>query len=195
MDLPVRQPEHGGTILWDEYADLLLKIHAQNVVVLTMSCLSGGLVEYLNSQPVLDRWKDLRQKEGRNLIILTSQNDELSSDPIVKDEEVVNPFTYAVAMALEGDADGFTLAAGKPAPRRRKDNKLTVGEMIDFILYTTENTTSETIGRKNTAKPRLTGSFNRGDVLFERVEAPISDTPNGNIAQQDAPADADKPRR
>jgi hypothetical protein len=32
-------------------------------------------------------------------------------------------------------------------------------------------------------------------VLFERVEVPISDTSNGNTAQQDAPADADEPRR
>ena len=184
MDLPVRQPKHSGTLLWDEYANLLFKIPAKNVVVLTMSCFSGGLVEYLNSQPVLEQWKERRQKEGRNLIVLTSQNERLTSSPIVKEKEVVNPFTYAVAMALEGEADGFTLVAGKPAPGRRKDGKLTVGEMIDFILYTTENTISESTQHRNTAKPQLTGSFDRGDVLFELVEAPISDTPKRNTAQQ-----------
>lgn len=184
MDLPVRQPEHGGALLWDEYADLLLKIPAKNVVVLTMSCFSGGLVEYLNSEPVLDRWKDRRQKEGRNLIVLTSQNERLTSDPIVKDKEVVNPFTYAVARTLEGEADGFSLAAGKPVPCQPKDSKLSVGEMIDFILYTTENTVSETASRRNTARPKLTGSFNRGDVLFEQVEVPSSDPRNSNTAQQ-----------
>ena len=195
MDLPVRQPEHGGALLWDEYANLLLKIPAKNVVVLTMSCFSGGLVEYLNSPPVLDRWEDRRQKEGRNLIVLTSQNERLTSGPIVKDKEVVNPFTYAVARALEGEADGFALAAGKPVPGQRKDSRLSVGEVIDFILYTTENTDSETTQRRNTARPQLTGSFDRCDVLFAQIQGPGPDTRNNNTAQQDAPADADKPRR
>jgi len=177
MDLPVLKPEHGGTLLWDEYAELFLQIPARNVVVLTMSCFSGGLVEYLNSQSVAERWKDRRQKEGRNLIILTSQNKELPSAPIVKDNEIINPFTYAVVMAFGGEADGFALAAGKPAPDRRKDGRLTVGEMIDFILYTTEHTISESIQRRNTAKPQLTGSFDRSDVLFEQVGALSPKTP------------------
>jgi len=177
MDLPVLKPEHGGTLLWDEYAELFLQIPARNVVVLTMSCFSGGLVEYLNSQSVAERWKDRRQKEGRNLIILTSQNKELPSAPIVKDNEIINPFTYAVVMAFGGEADGFALAAGKPAPDRRKDGRLTVGEMIDFILYTTEHTISESIQRRNTAKPQLTGSFDRSDVLFEQVGVLSPKTP------------------
>jgi hypothetical protein len=193
MDLPVRKPEHGGALLWDEYADWLLKIPAKNVVVLTMSCFSGGLVKHLNSPPVLDRWRDRRQKEGRNLIVLTSQNERLTSNPIVKDKETVNPFTYAVARALEGEADGFALAAGKPVPGQPKDGKLSVGEMIDFILYTTENTDSETPQRRNTAKPQLTGSFDRGDVLFAQIEGPGSDSRTNSV--QNGPADADKPRR
>jgi hypothetical protein len=194
MDLPVRLPEHGGTLLWDEYANLLLEIPAKNVVVLTMSCFSGGLVDHLNSQPVLDRWKERQQKDGRNLIVLTSQNGSLTSDPIVKDGELVNPFTYAVALALGGEADGFTLAADKPVSGRPKDSKISVGEMIDFILYTTENTVSETARRTNTARPKVTGSFNRDDVLFELIQGPGADTRN-NRAQQGDPADADKPRR
>jgi hypothetical protein len=194
-DLPVRQPEHGGALLWDEYTDLLLSIPAKNVVVLTMSCFSGGFVEYLNSPPVRNRWKDRWQKEGRNLIVMTSQNGQLSSDPILKDKELVNPFTYAVAMALEGDADGFALDGGRPVPGQPKDGKISVGEMIDFILYTTENTVSETARRRNFAKPQLAGSFHRSDVLFERVRDSSSTTRNSSTAQHDAPADADKPRR
>ncbi len=198
MDLPVRQPAHGGALLWDEYADLLLSIPAKNVVVLTMSCFSGGFVEYLDSPPVRNRWKDRCQEEGRNLIVMTSQNGQLSSDPIVKDKELVNPFTYAVAMALEGDADGFALEAGRPVPGQPEDGKISVGEMIDFILYTTENTVSETARRRNFARPQLAGSFNRSDVLFERVRDSSSNardgSTNGSTAQHDAPADVDKPR-
>jgi len=167
LDLPVRKPEHAGTMLWDEYADLLLKIPAKNVVVLTMSCFSGGLIEHLDSRSVRDRWVDRRPKEGRNFIVLTSQNKSLLSGPIVKNGELINPFTYAVAQALGGEADGLALAAGKPAPGKPRDGKLSVGEVIDFILHTTENTDSERAKFRNTAKPQLTGSFNRGDVLFE----------------------------
>jgi len=195
MDLPVRQPEHRGALLWDEYTDLLLSIPAKNVVVLTMSCFSGGLVETLNSPPVRNRWKDRWQKEGRNLIVMTSQNGQLSSDPIVKDKELVNPFTYAVAMALEGDADGFALDGGRPVPGQPKDGKISVGEMIDFILYTTENTASETAPRRNFARPQLAGSFDRSEVLFQQVRDPNPKTRNSSTAPHDAPADADKPRR
>jgi hypothetical protein len=170
MDLPVRQTEHGGTLLWDEYADLLLKIPAKNVVVLTMSCFSGGFVDYLNSPAIAKRWQDRRSKESRNLILLTSQNESLTSGPILKDREVVNPFTYAVSLALKGEADGFALVDGKPAPRQTKDGKLSAGELIDFILYTTENTKSEAPRLSNTAKPKVTGSFDRSDVLFPQIQ-------------------------
>lgn len=166
VDLPIKQLPHGGAMLWDEYTDLLLRIPAKNVVVLTMSCFSGGFVEYLNSKQVQERWKDRRVKEARNFIVLTSQNDSLTSDPILKGTEIVNPFTYAVTKAFDGEADGFALADGKPTVGLNKDGKVSVGEMMDFILYTTKNTTSDRIRLKNTANPKSTGSFDRDDVIF-----------------------------
>ena len=167
VDLPIKRLPHGGAMLWDEYTDLLLRIPAKNVVVLTMSCFSGGFVEFLNSKEVQDRWKDRRVKEGRNFIVLTSQNDSLTSDPIFKGAEVVNPFTYAVGKAFNSEADGFVLADGKSINQLPKDGQLSVGELIDFILYTTKNTISDRIRLKNTANPQLTGSFNRDDILFD----------------------------
>lgn len=193
IDLPVRQPERGGTLLWDEYADLVLKIPARDVVVLTMSCFSGGLVEYFDSPKVRQHWED-RKKEGRNLIVLTSQNEDLISPPIVKGGEVINPFTLAVVKSLAGEADGFELTDGNRAKLDCKDGGLTVGELIDCILYTTEYTTSETSHRKNIAKPRLTGSFNRRDVLFRSAEVPGHASSEGNTIQQGAAADMDKRR-
>ena len=169
IDLPIKRLPHGGTMLWDEYADLLLRIPAKNVIVLTMSCFSGGFVEYLNSKEVQDRWKDRRVKEGRNFIVLTSQNDSLTSDPVMKGKEIVNPFTYAVAKAFDGDADGFVLEDGKPTVALRKDSRLSVGELIDFVLYTTKYTSSDGIRLKNTANPKTTGSLDRDDSLFEIV--------------------------
>jgi hypothetical protein len=189
LDLPVRQTEHGGTILWDEFADLVLRIPARNVIVLTMSCFAGGFVDHLNSPPVVGRWRDRRTKEGRNLIVLVSQNAQLSSDPILKDNELVNPFTYAVAKALEGRADGFALAGGRPDPEARKDGKVTAGELVDFILHTTASTVSESPRHPNTAKPQSTGTFDRNEVLF----APSPDASRPSPAPQPSPADAAKP--
>ncbi len=183
MDLPVRQPKHRGTLLWDEYVDLLLKIPAKNVVVLTMSCFSGGLVEYLNSPQVKEQWKDRRGEEGRSLIVLTSQNKDLLSVPIVKNGQLINPFTYAVAKALSGEADGFRLPGGDPKQPGKKDGKLTVGEMIDFMLHTTENVVSEVPRRRNNAKPQLTGSFDRGDVLSFGLKA-LADDPDTKKTDQ-----------
>jgi hypothetical protein len=103
----------------------------------------------------------------RYFIVLTSQNGSLTSDPILKDAEIVNPFTLAVAKALDGGADGFVLEDGEPTDELHKDGKLSVGELIDFILCTTKNTTTDRIRLKNTADPQSTGSFNRDDLLFE----------------------------
>ena len=166
MDLPVRRTGHHGALLWNEYAKLLLDIPAKNVIVLTMSCFSGGFIEYLNSPEVRNRWNNRRQKQGRNFIVLTSQNKDRQSPPIVKDGEVINPFTLAVAKAFGGEADGFRLTGGKPVEPRSGDGRLTAGELIDYILYTTENTVSEAARRRNIAKPQLTGSFDRGDVMI-----------------------------
>jgi hypothetical protein len=171
LDLPVKRTAHRGRLLWNEYTDLLLKIPAKNVVVLTMSCFSGGLVEYLNSPRIKPRWENRREQEGRNLIVLTSQNRDLISPPIVKQGEVINPFTYAVTKAFAGKADGFRLINGKPSGSQHTDGRLTAGELIDYILWTTANTASDNARRRNTAKPQLTGSFRRGDVLFCRAPA------------------------
>ncbi len=165
LDVAASGDEHRGTVLWDEYVELLLEIPAKNVVVLTMSCFSGGLVEHLKSPEVRARWESRREKDGRNLIVLTSQSCTLTSGPIVKEGEVINPFTYAVSRMLAGEADDFNLVNGKPGQPLSKDGKLTVGEMIDYVLYTTQNVASEHTRLENTARPQLTGSFDRGDVL------------------------------
>ena len=191
IDLPVRQPEHRGVLLWDKYVELLLKIPAKNVVVLTMSCFSGGLIEYLDSPEVKALWRDRRQVQGRNLVILTGQSKDLTTGPIMKDGELVNPFLYAVAMAFAGEADGFCMVNGKPAAPGSRDSQLTVGEMIDYILYTTKNTTSDDPERKNDTNPQLTGSFDREDVLIYSTKEHGVDTQDRNTVQQE---DSNRPR-
>lgn len=150
---------------WDEYADRILAIPAKNVVVLTMACYSGLLSESLNAPHLRSLWEN-RRREGRSFIVLTSQNSELQSPPIVKNRELINPFTYAVAEALDGQADGFFLKDGIPGAPQHKDGRLTAGELIDFILYKTESTASEYPPRKNIAKPTVTGSYDRNAVIL-----------------------------
>ncbi len=162
LDPPVRGGPHGGAVLWDEYAELILAIPAKNVLVLTMSCFSGGLVDYLNTPAIKARWEDRREKEGRNLIVLTSQNASLTSNPIAKAGQVINPFTFAVIGMFAGRADGVALS---PSESTGPDGKLTAGEIIDYVLDTTRTVTSDQPRLENTALPQLTGSFDRGDVM------------------------------
>jgi len=163
LDLPVRRPPHSGVFLWDEYADLILKIPAKNVVVLTMSCFSGALTKHLNSPEMAKKWKD-REAKGRNFVVMTSQNDVLKSEPIRIGNQMLNPFTYAVERALGGLADGFVKPGGKPADAS-KDGKLQLGEVIDYVLYATEHTQSDSILPLNTSKPQVTGSYKRDAIL------------------------------
>jgi hypothetical protein len=129
-----------------------------------MSCFSGGFVHYLDSPRVKAQWEH-RQQEGRNLVVLTSQDKDTVSPPIVVDRELVNPFTFAVAKAFQGTADGFDAADAQLGQNKKKDGTLTVGELIDYVLYSTEHTPSESSKRPNTARPRITGAFNREAVL------------------------------
>ena len=163
LDLPVRRPPHAGVFLWDEYADLILRIPAKNVVVLTMSCFSGALIKHLNTPGMAKKWKD-REQTGRNFVVMTSQNDVLKSEPIRIGNQMLNPFTYAVERALGGFADGFVASQGKPSDSS-KDGKLQLGEVIDYVLHATEQTPSDSILPVNTSKPQVTGSYKRDAVI------------------------------
>ena len=144
-----------GVLPWNEYADLILSIPAKNVVVLTMSCFSGELINSLNEPARKAQWENRRRKENRNLVILTSQNDSLRCGPIVKQSEIINPFALAFYEMLGGAAD----------EHGDSDGKLSVGEMIDYILHATANIDSDFAQFKNNSKPQKAGSFDRNDIL------------------------------
>lgn len=163
LDLPLRKPDTRGTTYWQDYLALLLELPARNVVVLTMSCFSGGLVGALKSPEVAGRLARWRER-GRSLVVLTSQSATLPSGPVKKDGVVINPFTYAVARALRGEGDGFRLERDH-AQRDGPDGRLTVGELIDYVLYTTRTTQSDDPRFKNTADPQVGGAFDRDAVL------------------------------
>jgi poly(3-hydroxybutyrate) depolymerase len=189
LDPPFLRFGHRGVLTWDEYVEHILRIPAKNVVVLTMSCFSGGLVHYLESPTVRAQWEH-RQQEGRNLVVLTSQDNDTVSPPIVVDRELVNPFTRAVATAFEGGADGFDAAGAEPGKKGTADGIMTIGELIDCALYNTEHTPSESSKRPNTARPQITGAFNREAVLGR-----FADTSGGEESTEPTPADLLSPGR
>jgi hypothetical protein len=160
--------ERGTVFSWTEFADLVLKIPAKKVIVLTMACYSGGLVKYFDTPEVKKLWQNRLTKEHREFIAISSQNSELMSMPIVKNGRLINPFTLALSDALSGKADGFKIVNKTPiTDKSTKDSKISAGELIDFILYFTENTASEAAGRrKNNADPKITGCYDRSSIIL-----------------------------
>ena len=170
LSLPVNDPITRGVFPWEEYAKLVLKIPARNVIVLTMACFSGELIDTLNEQRMKDMGKD-RKSQGRNFVVLTSQNSTKLSSPIGIGDQIINPFTYALITALKKDSYTSTSnqhieSNDRKNKQSHSDAKITIGEFIDHILITTKETPSNIRQYKNTAEPQVEGSYNRSDVLI-----------------------------
>lgn len=156
------QPENPLVLSWPDYAEQLLNLPAKTVVVLTMACHSGALVDYLNTDEKTKSLWQTRKESGRNFLVITSQDAESLSNPRQIDGEVINPFTYAVRKALEGKADGYRKGGTYGQP----DGKITLGELADFIPDETREHT-RTGDESNDPKPRITGSFDPETVIAE----------------------------
>jgi len=156
------QPGNPLVLSWPDYAEQLLNLPAKTVVVLTMACHSGALVDYLNTDEKAKSLWQTRKESGRNFLVITSQDAESLSNPRQIDGEVINPFTYAVRKALEGKADGYRQggACGQP------DGRITLGELAEFIPDETRKHT-RTGDESNDPKPRITGSFDPETVIAE----------------------------
>jgi hypothetical protein len=156
------QPGNPLVLSWPDYAEQLLNLPAKTVVVLTMACHSGALVDYLNTDEKAKSLWQTRKESGRNFLVITSQDAESLSNPRRIDGEVINPFTYAVRKALEGKADGYRQggACGQP------DGRITLGELADFIPDETRKHTRSG-DESNDPKPRITGSFDPETVIAE----------------------------
>jgi hypothetical protein len=153
LDFDRSDMPHRGITVWPDYAHEILNIPGETVVILVMSCYSGGFIDYLET--IQDQWND-RSIDGRNFIVITSQNNALQSGPVRIKGEVINPFTYSVQHAFSGEADGF---------KGEKDGNVTIHEFIQYILETTQH-----YGPK--AYPQMIGSFHPNHVLFTIPENP-----------------------
>jgi hypothetical protein len=156
------QPGNPLVLNWPDYAEQLLNLPAKTVVVLTMACHSGALVDYLNTDEKAKSLWQTRKESGRNFLVITSQDAESLSNPRQIDGEVINPFTYAVRKALEGKADGYR----QGGTYGQADGRITLGELADFIPDETRKHT-RTGDESNDPKPRITGSFDPETVIAE----------------------------
>jgi len=162
---------------WREYAGQLLALPARTVVVLTMACHSGGLVEFLNNDEKTKNLWQTRKEQGRNFLVITSQKNGALSNPRRIEGKLINPFTYAVIKAFEGQADGYQRGNAGQYP----DGKMTLGELVEFVMdETRKHTRSE--DAKNDPDPQTTGSYDP-----EFVIAPPASSGATPAAVQDDP--------
>lgn len=144
-----------GKMTWSEYAEHLLSLPAKNVIVFTMACYSGNLIEVLNTTAFKARWEN-RRKEGRSFVVITAQNSDLLSGPANINGTMINALPYAVEQAFAGRADGHRDEFVQGA----LDGRLTLGELVYYTLHT-----SRTAGVGNTNDSKMTGSFDPSYVL------------------------------
>lgn len=161
VNQPRAVPAEGGLLIsnvdltermaWSEYAELLLALPAKNVIVFTMACFSGGLIDYLNSGGVKERWQN-RKNEGRNFIVISAQNSILTAVPSRINGELMNALPFAISQAFLGKADGYN---------EIPDGHISLGELEQYVLYTSRNAGKPT----NTNDSQLTGSYNPKAIL------------------------------
>jgi len=132
---------------WEDYAKTLANLKNKNIIVLTMACFSGNLVESLNSQEITPLWKN------KTFLVITSQDSLRPSKPISINSTIINPFTYSIISLLN-----------------RTDLKnLEIEELATKIIEKTTSTQSDNPRFRNTANPQLTGSYKNGELLFKEL--------------------------
>lgn len=121
---------NGELLTWQEYIDLLAQLPAKNIMVFTMACYSGGLLKQLN-KPYNKRMLGRLNRQGRNIVVVTSTSERTSSGSVSIKGKVQNPFSYAISQSFSQRADLYSFSA--PGADRIVD----LDETVDFVkIYT-----------------------------------------------------------
>ena len=145
--------QFGGT--YSEIAERILSLPAKEIIVFTMACHSGGLVDMLNQNKAL--WSDLKSK-GRTLYVMSSSKvsqtsstgpDQLSEGPY---GSAGSAFGHSLWKALLGEADGSYDGV--------KDGFIDLGEVENYVKKRTKE-----LGGHD---PVTTGIYNTG-LIMNRV--------------------------
>jgi len=148
-------------VSYDDIRDAVLSMPAKELIVFTMACESGGLVDSFNNRK--SDWENFQQ-QGRTLMVMSSSaTSEMSqTGPDSDNEEAGGPvgspgsaFGFALWKALIGHADGFSDGV--------KDGFISLGEIQDYVKNQTLQLTLQASGEAQT--PQWTGSFNPGLIM------------------------------
>ncbi|MFM8314801.1 MAG: hypothetical protein ACKOA8_10985 [Deltaproteobacteria bacterium] len=143
---------------YNEIRDNALSYPAKEIIIFTMACYSGNLVNSFNQKKtVWENW----QSQGRTLMVMASSrpDEESSTGPITDSEEPNGPngsagsaFGHSLWKALIGYADGSVDGI--------KDHFLSLAEIRDFTIKRTQELGGHT--------PVVTGAYN-GNLLMVKV--------------------------
>jgi len=143
---------------YNQIRDNALSYPAKEVIIFTMACYSGNLVNSFNEKKQL--WQDW-PSQGRTLMVMASSraNETSSTGPIHDAGEPTGPsgsagsaFGHSLWKALVGNADG--------AVDGIKDHFLSLEEIRDFTIKRTQEVGGHT--------PMVTGAYN-GNLLMVKV--------------------------
>lgn len=145
----------GVGVTYEDIAKNALSYPAREIIIFTMACHSGGLVDAFNKKKsVWQNW----QEYGRTLLVMgSSKTSELSQTGPGTDPDQPNgpsgsagsAFGHALWKALIGYADGHIDGV--------KDGFLSLGEIEKFTVWKTKNIAGHT--------PVSTGTYSEGLVM------------------------------
>lgn len=145
-------------VSYNEIRDNALSYPAKEIVMFTMACYSGNLVNAFNNART--RWENFPQ-QGRSLLVMASSSASESSstgpgrDPDQPDSpygSAGSAFGHALWKSLIGYADGYIDGV--------KDGYITFEEIVEFTKKKTKDIGGHT--------PQITGAYN-GNVIMNRV--------------------------
>ena len=152
---------HSGLMFGPSYhqiRDNALSYPAKEIIIFTMACYSGNLVDSFNQKKSI--WQNWLS-EGRTLFVMSSSqaNETSSTGPMTDEDEPNGPkgsagsaFGHALWKALIGYADGEVDGI--------KDHFLSLEEIRDFTIRKTQAVGDHT--------PAVTGAYH-GNLLMVRV--------------------------
>jgi hypothetical protein len=148
----------GVGVSYDQIRDNALGYPAKEIIIFTMACYSGNLVDSFNR--ARSRWENFGE-QGRTLLVMGSSasHDTSSTGPGTDPDQPNSPYGsagsaygHALWKALIGYADGYVDGV--------KDNYLSLEEIVEFTKWKTQQ-----VGGHD---PQVTGLYNPA-LIMNRV--------------------------
>jgi hypothetical protein len=168
-------------VTYDDIINGVLGMPAQELVVFTMACYSGGLVDAFDQAK--DRWSNFQQ-QGKTLFVMASSkaDEESSTGPGTDPDEPNGPdgsagsaFGHSLWKALIGYAD-------KAAGGGNGDGYVTLGEIVKYVVADTQQEGSQT--------PVYTGAYDPNLKISKvptvaQAHALLGDSKEGRMTLQE----------